>query len=630
MSVEMWPYTNIHNLNLDWILEKIKEFSTQIGIFTETIEEYTGRTDQALITVQEKIDYIDNYFNNLDVQQEINNKLDDMSETGELARLLAPFVAADVPSAVTAWLNQHVTPTSPAIDNSLTITGAAADARVAGDGVLYGMKKHLYPADMSQGYWAGRQITTESRRICCTQLIDAVAGDVLQFSDNTNGLYWSFGIYEGSNTTASYNQQWTTAENASYVLPLTGHLYIQFATAGTAGASQDITPADLTLNSGVLTPLGVKVYDAAAMADIVNDGSTVTIRPQDLTQGYWQTRAIQNTPLRLCIGKCVPVKKGDVLAFHNNTNGLYWAFGIYVGDNITGSGTVAWTTGTDAEYTLQYDGLLYIQFANAATAGASTTIVPADLLLTCTISRKAISDNNYNAYKNLANKPTKKVAFLGDSITAGVGTNFCFHQYIGLRYGWTCYNYGYGGSGYVRNYPSTGGKMAVGETGMGYPITEANKIAENNFLARIASVPTEIDALVIFGGTNDWSHGDTISAATFTQTVNDVLDYAQTTFGKIPIIVLGPIHRLNDDVPNSTTNKTLGDYSDIVKNACRDHGIKFIDLFAESGLNPANGHNQELYFTRDDTSALDSIHPNHNGHVNMANIVGPVLNDLLY
>lgn len=37
-------------------------------------------------------DYVDNYFDNLDVQEEINNKLDDMAESGELADIIAQYV----------------------------------------------------------------------------------------------------------------------------------------------------------------------------------------------------------------------------------------------------------------------------------------------------------------------------------------------------------------------------------------------------------------------------------------------------------------------------------------------------------------------------------------------------------
>ena len=37
-------------------------------------------------------DYVDNYFENLDVQEEINNKLDDMAESGELADIIAQYL----------------------------------------------------------------------------------------------------------------------------------------------------------------------------------------------------------------------------------------------------------------------------------------------------------------------------------------------------------------------------------------------------------------------------------------------------------------------------------------------------------------------------------------------------------
>lgn len=43
--------------------------------------------------LQELKDYVDNYFKNLDVQEEINNKLDEMAENGDLASIIAQFLA---------------------------------------------------------------------------------------------------------------------------------------------------------------------------------------------------------------------------------------------------------------------------------------------------------------------------------------------------------------------------------------------------------------------------------------------------------------------------------------------------------------------------------------------------------
>ena len=43
--------------------------------------------------VKEYVNYIDNYFKNLDVQEEVNNKLEDMAEQGELETYIAQFLA---------------------------------------------------------------------------------------------------------------------------------------------------------------------------------------------------------------------------------------------------------------------------------------------------------------------------------------------------------------------------------------------------------------------------------------------------------------------------------------------------------------------------------------------------------
>ena len=40
-------------------------------------------------------DYVDNYFENLDVQEEVDHKLDEMAESGELAEIISQFLGVD-------------------------------------------------------------------------------------------------------------------------------------------------------------------------------------------------------------------------------------------------------------------------------------------------------------------------------------------------------------------------------------------------------------------------------------------------------------------------------------------------------------------------------------------------------
>lgn len=72
--------------------------------------------------------YVNTYFDNLDIQNEINAKLDEMAENGDLNDIISPYV----PPVVENWLAKHITPTSPAVDASLSIAGAAADAKATG------------------------------------------------------------------------------------------------------------------------------------------------------------------------------------------------------------------------------------------------------------------------------------------------------------------------------------------------------------------------------------------------------------------------------------------------------------------------------------------------------------------
>lgn len=73
--------------------------------------------------------YVNDYFVSLDVQEEIDTKLDEMAESGALSELLEPFI----PSLVSKWLEDNINPTTPAIDSSLSVSGAGADSLVTGN-----------------------------------------------------------------------------------------------------------------------------------------------------------------------------------------------------------------------------------------------------------------------------------------------------------------------------------------------------------------------------------------------------------------------------------------------------------------------------------------------------------------
>ena len=169
MNFHDYPYTDLHEMNLDWCIAKVKEL-TETWLQTRQDWEDTQQAWEDMKT------YINNYFDNLNVQTEINNKIDALVSDGTLSDLIAPYVASGLPAVVAdqisavvaaqigdvvaaqisavvaaqlpevvatetagqaaAWLETHVDPeTGYVIDDSLTIQGAAADAKATGDAI---------------------------------------------------------------------------------------------------------------------------------------------------------------------------------------------------------------------------------------------------------------------------------------------------------------------------------------------------------------------------------------------------------------------------------------------------------------------------------------------------------------
>lgn len=94
------------------------------------VEDNTTELFNAFNQLQE---YVDNYFSSVNLQEEIDRKLDEMASDGTLALVIQPVVSAEV----STWLAQHIQPTTPAIDDSLSVYGAGADARTVGT-AIYG------------------------------------------------------------------------------------------------------------------------------------------------------------------------------------------------------------------------------------------------------------------------------------------------------------------------------------------------------------------------------------------------------------------------------------------------------------------------------------------------------------
>ena len=102
------------------------------NIAFDDLQVYVNHTKNSLLETYDELQgFVNNYFDNVDTQAEIDRKLDEMADSGALSSVLSPFI----PDLVTAWLNANVDPVGSAVtvDKSLTIYGSAGDSGVIGD-----------------------------------------------------------------------------------------------------------------------------------------------------------------------------------------------------------------------------------------------------------------------------------------------------------------------------------------------------------------------------------------------------------------------------------------------------------------------------------------------------------------
>ena len=141
-----------------------------------------------------------------------------------------------------------------------------------------------------------------------------------------------------------------------------------------------------------------------------------------------------------------------------------------------------------------------------------------------------------------------KINFLGDSITEGHGCaepEHFFVNRIARDHGVVCRNYGIGGSRIARQKKPS-----------------ENPRHDLDFVGRFAEMDPDADVIVVFGGTNDFGHGDAPMGVMEDRTPDTFYGALHTLYagliGRYPearIVILTPLHRLEEDNPRGTCGK---------------------------------------------------------------------------
>lgn len=193
----------------------------------------------------------------------------------------------------------------------------------------------------------------------------------------------------------------------------------------------------------------------------------------------------------------------------------------------------------------------------------------------------------------------KRIAFLGDSITEGVGaTNFhgyvdCFSELTGAY----CENFGISGTRIAKQK-----KPTVDSPSFDY-----------DFCMRADKIKGNFDVIVVFGGTNDFGHGDADFGA-FSDRTPDTFYGAlhtlyQTLMQKHPdskIVVITPIYRTDEEEISAVKKQKLRSYVGAIREVAEYYNLPVLNLF-ESQKPPYKS-------IINDSLLADGVHPNDEGH----------------
>ncbi len=213
----------------------------------------------------------------------------------------------------------------------------------------------------------------------------------------------------------------------------------------------------------------------------------------------------------------------------------------------------------------------------------------------------------------------KKINFLGDSITQGIGVEESCNFYVNRiaeRYGAVCRNYGISGT-----------RIARQKTPSEDPSHDLY------FGSRVEGMDPDADIIFVFGGTNDFGHGDaplgTMDDRTLDTFYGGLHLLYQQLMTKYPgkvIVIATPLHRTNEDNVRGDGNKAedvapLKTYAEIIREVAEYYSLPVLDLFRVSGLQPKVQAHLEMFVP-------DGLHPNDAGHAILADRIGAFLESI--
>ena len=208
-----------------------------------------------------------------------------------------------------------------------------------------------------------------------------------------------------------------------------------------------------------------------------------------------------------------------------------------------------------------------------------------------------------------------KINFLGDSITEGAGVRDIANCRYDNRLGKLCE------LAAVNNY-------GIGGTRLAHQTKPSAKPRHDLcFCGRAYNMDKTADMVVVYGGVNDYIHGDAPfgeigdkTPATFCGGVYFLMDYLRTAYEGKPIVFMTPARcnygevdcfKTSPRADKHPTSKPLLAYVEVIEETAKQFDIPVLNLYEKLGLDP---HDEETY----QKYTVDGLHFNDDGHAFIA------------
>ena len=625
-------------------------FSKVVEYLNKTIDNMnlTGEQMENVTNAMTELqNYVNNYFDNLDVQEEINNKLDEMVEDGTISSIINNEIFSNINNEILInatnignLINEMESTIKQGQSNSITENMLSQEVKemiTGGNTAVVGVNSisnenlqnnaiTILNLDekLRQNFnkeYSNVEYNTNLQGFCriVNNAIDIVDNDSYHYGivNLDNNTIYDFGYKNVGQLIAiiivdSTNNNEIVYSTDDGLTTGTRQVSISFKTnkTGLKAYISKYNGSNYFENNGILFTKINNLSLNYTKPNNINLLKTFNYRYMNINSSvgnFLQFNSTESNNVTANV-KIYKLSKGTKYKVHGAN--YVQLVGLAI---INESGLISYLSSTEQVRPLTYFDYEFVASDNGFVClqDYDDTIIGNSNIIESRISivKQFENENNYE---------NKKWVAFGDSLTAinTLGSNVKnYTNYVSEKLGINMSNYGVGGTGYWRGHSSN-----------------------NAFYQRIQNIPTDTNIITLFGSFNDLGVEDNITGANI---IGNITDNTTDT-------ICGCINKTIDNLITRTPNALIGiiaptpwsdcnmllttqraeasqEYVEKLKQIAERRSIPFLDLYKSSNLRPWESTFRTTFYNNS-----DGVHPNTYGHQRISALIEEFIKSIVY